>query len=121
MARQEIASTIDTLRIAVHKNHANYLAGRPCWSYEYRIVINERTKICGRQRQHIQEIYGRMNRQLKHLTHVEREATFQAHTERQDHDVSFYARFYRLATQPLPQKRRLLTQAARNMEESHGT
>jgi hypothetical protein len=114
--RQEIAATIDTLKIAVHKNHANFLAGRSCWSYEYRILIEERTKICQRQRQHIQEIYGRLNRHLKHLNHVDNEAAFQAKIAQQDDN--FYQRFHRLAQHLLaPETFALLTQGAHNTED----
>jgi hypothetical protein len=63
VVKEQVTAAIDASQIAVAKNHANYLAHRPNWSYEYRIQIDERLRILRRQRQTLQELMGSIRRQ----------------------------------------------------------
>ena len=70
--REQVSVAIDTIELAIQQNHANFLAGRWCWSYETRIEAEALLKTLRRQRQHLQEVFGRVNRQLKRQDHPPR-------------------------------------------------
>lgn len=71
----QLMAAIDTVDLAINQNHANYLAGRGSWSYDTRIEIETRLRILKRQRQQVQEAYGRCNRRLKQLAHNQHHAS----------------------------------------------
>jgi hypothetical protein len=73
-AREHVSAAIDTITLAIQHNHANFLASRGCWSYETRIEADTILKTLRRQRQHLQECYGRVNRQVRDLEVAARQA-----------------------------------------------
>jgi hypothetical protein len=76
--RIQLSAAVDTVDLAIANNHADYLGGRRCWSYETSNEVKLRLRILKRQMQQLQDAYGRCNRRIKHLEHVE------AHQPRED-------------------------------------
>ena len=71
--RQQISAAADTVELAISQNHADYLGGRHCWSYETTLEVRQRLRILKRQRQHLQEAFGACNRRIKELQHQQRQ------------------------------------------------
>ena len=78
--RTQLMAAIDTIELAISSNHADYLGGRRCWSYETRIEVDTRLRILKRQLQHLAEACGRCNRRLKRLQHEADEVAYHAQT-----------------------------------------
>ena len=70
--RDQVSAEIDDIETQIQHNHADYLGGRPSWSYEDRIQTEALLKHLRRQRQHLQELFGRANRRVRHLEAAER-------------------------------------------------
>jgi hypothetical protein len=70
--RKQISAAIDTIALTIQQNHANYLAGRGCWSYDTRIEAEAVLKTLHRQQQHLQEVFEHVDRQLKRQDHPPR-------------------------------------------------
>lgn len=65
--REQVSAAIDTIDLAIATNHADYLAGRPCWTYEISIEVKERLRVLKRQRQHLQDAMGQCARRVRRL------------------------------------------------------
>lgn len=67
--RTQVSLAVETLTEALRQNHANFLAGRPTWSYDVCNQMEQRCKTLKRQRQYLQDAFGACNRALHRMRH----------------------------------------------------